>query len=91
MSGHRKFSQLTKNFSPERNAEIAKKTDNLIKELSNLRQFPGRTQITLVVKLNPKQSSSACTLFLANTRYRKDRRSSQIFDSKKCVEVIKKG
>jgi len=27
---------------------------------------------------------------LANTRYRKDRRSSQIFDSKKCVEVIKK-
>ena len=90
MSGHRKFSQLTKNFSPERNAEIAKKADTLRKELSNLRQSPGHTQITLVVKLNAKQSSSACALFLANTRYRKDRRSSQIFVSKKCVEVIKK-
>jgi hypothetical protein len=90
MSGHRKFSQLTKNFSPERNAEIAKKTNNLRKELSNLRQSPGRIQITLVVKLNAKQSSSACALFLANTRYRKDPRSLQIFDPKKCVEVIKK-
>ncbi|NEP60253.1 MAG: XRE family transcriptional regulator [Symploca sp. SIO2G7] len=57
MSGHRKFSELTKDFSPQRQARIADKVENLKKEmaLNELRQALELSQEELAQRLNIKQ------------------------------------
>jgi transcriptional regulator with XRE-family HTH domain len=57
MSGHRAFSDLTANFSPERKARIAQKTQQLKSEmaLNELREAFSLTQEQLASKLNVKQ------------------------------------
>lgn len=54
MSGHHKFSQLTKNFSLERQKEIAQHTEQLRKDLalSELRAALELTKIELAKKLD---------------------------------------
>ena len=57
MSGHQPFSNLTTNFSPQRKAKIAKKTEQLRAEmaLSELQSAFSLTQNELASKLNVKQ------------------------------------
>jgi DNA-binding XRE family transcriptional regulator len=57
MSGHQPFSNLTANFSPERKAKIARKTQQLKSEmaLNELREAFSLTQDQLASKLNVKQ------------------------------------
>lgn len=40
MAGHHKFSELTKNFSPERKRWIAAKTASAIAEMEREKKFP---------------------------------------------------
>ncbi|NEQ70926.1 MAG: hypothetical protein F6K21_36640 [Symploca sp. SIO2D2] len=56
MSGHRKFSELTKNFAPQRQAKITKKVANLKQEiaLNELRQALELSQEELGQRLNIK-------------------------------------
>ena len=57
MSGHQPFSNLTANFSPQRKAKIAQKTQQLRAEmtLNELRSAFSLTQEELAAKLNVKQ------------------------------------
>jgi predicted transcriptional regulator len=57
MSGHQPFSNLTANFSPQRKAQIAAKTEQLKSEmaLNELRSAFSLTQDRLASKLNVKQ------------------------------------
>lgn len=57
MSVHQPFSNLTANFSPERKAKIAEKTEQLKTEmaLNELREAFSLTQDELASKLNVKQ------------------------------------
>ncbi len=57
MSGHQPFSNLTANFSPQRKAKIAQKTNQLKAEmaLNELREAFSLTQDELASKLNVKQ------------------------------------
>jgi transcriptional regulator with XRE-family HTH domain len=61
MSGHRKFSQLTANFSEQRQSEITGKAVQLRAEmaLSELRQALQLSQAELAEKLNVKQPAIA--------------------------------
>ena len=57
MSGHQPFSNLTANFSPQRKAKIAAKTQQFKSEmaLNELREAFFLTQSDLASKLNVKQ------------------------------------
>ncbi|WP_404787425.1 XRE family transcriptional regulator [Altericista sp. CCNU0014] len=57
MSGHHKFSQLTEDFSEERQAEISQKTVQLKAEmaLGELRQALQLSQVELATSLQVKQ------------------------------------
>lgn len=57
MSGHRPFSNLTTNFSSERKAKIARRTEQLKAEMTinELREAFYLTQSQLAEKLNIKQ------------------------------------
>ncbi|NER20007.1 MAG: XRE family transcriptional regulator [Symploca sp. SIO1B1] len=57
MSRHRKFSELTKDFTPQRQAKIAEKVANLKKEMAfnELRQALELSQEELAQGLNIKQ------------------------------------
>lgn len=57
MSGHHKFTELTQNFSPQRQADISLRTAQLQKEmaLAELRQALQLTQAALAEKLQIQQ------------------------------------
>lgn len=61
MSGHRKFSQLTEQFSEQRQAEIAQKSSQLKDQmaLGELRQALQLSQAELATKLKVKQPAVA--------------------------------
>jgi transcriptional regulator with XRE-family HTH domain len=61
MTGHRAFSELTKNFSPERKARTAAKVRELLTEmhLHELRQARERSQKDLARKLKVGQPAVA--------------------------------
>jgi len=61
MTGHHPFSELTKDFSPERQARIAAKVRTLQKEmaLSELRQARAQSQADLAKRLKVNQPAIA--------------------------------
>jgi ribosome-binding protein aMBF1 (putative translation factor) len=61
MTGHRPFSELTKDFSPERQARVAAKVRMLKKEmaLSELRQARAQSQADLAKRLKVNQPAIA--------------------------------